>query len=142
VTAAPTWSTPDALKIAGIDPVRWSNAVARAGLPAPETVPGRTRTFTVHDIIVLQVFQGFLDIGATPVWAAKIAAAVHTGLARNPRAKALSICKEIRANGSPDMVVYEKPPSGTDVVFPLDLGKYRRVLGRSLRERGESPGTV
>ena len=130
---ARTWSTPDALKMAGVTYDQWNNAVARAGLPAPATVPGRTRNFTVDDIIVLQVFQGFLDIGATPQWAAKIATAVHVALAANPKAKSIAICKEIRADGSPDMVVYEKPPPGADVVFPLDLRKYRRVLGESQR---------
>jgi hypothetical protein len=139
VTETQTWSTPDALKIAGIDPVRWSNAVARAGLPAPATVPGRVRSFTVDDIIVLQVFQGFLDIGATPQWAAKIAYLVDTALKRDPKAKSIAICKEVRANGQPEMVVYEKPPAHADVVFPMDLERYRRVIGRSLR--GSTAGT-
>jgi hypothetical protein len=96
-------------------------------------VPGRVRTFTADDIIVLQVFQGFLDIGATPQWAAKIAHLVDTALKRNPKAKSIAICKEARANGQPDVVVHEKPPVDADVVFPMDLERYRRVIGRSLR---------
>ena len=131
MTTARTWNTPDALKIAGVDPVRWNNAVARAGLPAPATVQGQARTFTVDDIIVLQVFQGFVDVGATPQWAAKIAHAVHTALRQNTKARAISICKEIRADGTPDMVVYEKPPPDANVIFPMDLQRYRRTLARS-----------
>ena len=128
-----TWRTPDALKIAGVYLTDWSNAVRRAGLPAPPVGPERLRSFTVDDIIVLQVFQGFLDVGASPRWASKIARLVDTALKRNPTAKSIAICKEVRANGQPDMVVYETPPRGADVVFPMDLERYRRVIGRSLR---------
>jgi hypothetical protein len=127
--------TPEALEIAGSEYPVWNNGVARAGLFAPDTVPGQARVFTVDDILITRIFQAFLDVGAKPMWAARIATAARMALEQYDDPERLSFWKIRGKGGKPDMQVGPAAPAGADVVFEVPLEKWRADIRRQLRKK-------
>ncbi|MDK8871609.1 hypothetical protein [Paracoccus sp. SSJ] len=83
-----------ACEIAATHPDRFNEAVHAGFYPcAPKTTPGKARSFDVNDIIVLRLYQRFLDAGMKAESAGHKACAIRQFLETHPEADQVYIVK-------------------------------------------------
>jgi hypothetical protein len=138
----PPLKTKDALPLAGIGEKEWADVLYRDLYPhAPKTTQGKSRKFALDDLVAGRVFALFRSVGATPYWAAVVGQEVLNAMARNPQAKVLTVYRITYDDGTPGLVVRDKPPPGGEEFVRLPIQEYRRAMRHGMREKHRQQGT-
>lgn len=98
-----------ACKIAQVNPARFNEAIHAGFYPcAPETRPGKARSFGVNDIIALRLYQRFMDGGLSANIAGHKACSILKFLQQNPAADQVYIVKTAFDDGNADKGSYSE----------------------------------
>lgn len=98
-----------ACTIAGVKTDRFNEAIHAGFYPcAPETTPGRARSFDVNDIIALRLYQRFLDGGMSAKIAGHKACSVRNFLHQHPEADQVYIVKTAFDDGDAEKGQYRE----------------------------------
>lgn len=138
-----------ACEIAMTNPDRFNEAVSAGYFPcAPKTTPGKARRFDVNDIIVLRLYQRFLDAGLSPVNAGNKACHIRDFLTTHPDADQVYIVSP--SIGSPYYLTEFDPknqnvpfdgPHSRDVIS-VEVWNFHYLRGRIVHEINDAAMTV
>ena len=82
----------EACDLAGVDPNRLNEAIARGDFPcAPVTIAGGRRVFDERDFVVLAIFGAMTGRGMPPRLAAEVACMAFAPVTNDPAAPALAV---------------------------------------------------
>jgi len=130
-------STAQALRLTGIDPLVWQNAVGRGDYTNPPSGSrGKPRVFYPDDLAALRVFELLLEYLVPPGYAARVAAAFREELRRSNTPRRLCVWKVVEASGKPGLLVAPCPPEeGSKELWRFNVPKLRREARKAIAER-------
>jgi hypothetical protein len=128
----PELRTGDALSIAGLPRKTWEDLLHRKRFDEAPAETTQSRRFSVDDVLCLSIVRHYLDTGAGPTMAGRVASAVRKELAKaGPDLQTLWVVNTI--DGTPCRVMAQRPKGA--IADQIPVAELRQSIRQAVVEK-------